>query len=176
MINLLPIEDKIINKKDYLSRLILVIGFFIFAIIVIVFVLFLPVFFSLFFEEKDLSRQLDIIKAGSGSIETEKIYTDLNTLNDRLSFYEKNNEDVRQISTLFDRIISSKSSGVKIIYLKYEKSKGDTITIMGKSGNRSDFVDFKKRIEDDDFFSIVSSPLSNLLKETDINFTMTIGL
>jgi len=176
MINLLPNEDKITNKKDYLSRLFMVSGILLFVVITIAFVLFLPVFLSLFFEEKDLSGQLKVIKQGDTSVEAEKIYADLDVLNTRLSLYEKNNNEVRQVSVLIEKIIALKTSGIRISYLKYEKDSNGKIVIIGKSDNRADFVDFKKKLEDDELFGAVSSPLSNLLKETDISFTMTIEL
>lgn len=176
MINLLPAEDKTINKKDYLSRLFVVVGILFFIIVTIAFVLFLPVFFSLFFEKKDLAIQLNVIKQGDSSVEAEKIYADLDVLNTKLFLYEKNNDEVRQVSTLMEKIISFKTDGISLSYFKYEKDKNGKIVIMGKSASRSEFVNFKKKLEDDKSFSAVSSPLSNLLKETDINFTITIEL
>jgi len=176
MINLLPTEDKIINKKDYLIRLFSVVGILVFIIIAISFVLSLPIFLSLFFEERDISAQLDVLKLRDSSIEADNIYKDLDILNKRLSLYEKNNDEVRQVSILIERIISLKTSGIKINYFKYEKDKDGKLMITGKSDKRSDFVGFKKRLETDEMFSVVSSPLSNLLKENDIIFTMTIEL
>lgn len=176
MINLLPTEDKVANKKDYLSRLFVVAGILIFIIVTISFVLFLPVFLSLFFEEKDLARQLDVLRQDDSSVEAEKIYAELGVLNARLALYEKNNNEVRQVSALIKKIISFKTDGIRISSFRYEKDKDGKIIIIGKSDSRSDFVDFKKKLEDDKSFSSVSSPLSNLLKETDISFTMTIEL
>ncbi len=176
MINLLPTENQVINKKKYLSRLFLTVGFLVFILSIISFVLFLPVFLSLFFEEKDLTQQLNVIKKADSSVESEKIYTDLDVLNTRLSIYDKNSEEVRQISSLVKGIISLKADGIIINYIKYDKDKSGKIIITGKSDSRSDFVDFKKRVEEDSSFSAVNSPLSSLLKETDISFTMTIEL
>ncbi|MCR4283885.1 MAG: hypothetical protein NUV64_01005 [Parcubacteria group bacterium] len=176
MINLLPTGDKIINKKDYLSRLFIVAGILVFSIIAITFALSLPIFFSLFFEERDLSNQFNIIMQGDSSVEADKIYAELDILNKKFSLYEKNNEEIKHISILIEKIIALKTSGIRINYFKYEKDKNDKIIITGESKNRSDFVDFRKKLEDDESFGVVSSPLSNLLKENDIKFTMTIEL
>ncbi len=175
MINLLPNENKIANKKDYLRRLFTVAGVFSFIIITVSLILFLPAFFSLFFEGRDLAAQLAVLKEGDASVGTKNVYSDLNDLNSKLSFYEKNKDEV-VISVLIAKIVSLKTNGVKINYFKYEKDKNARIMINGKSANRSDLINFKKKLEDDESFSSISSPLSNLLKDTDINFNMTIEL
>lgn len=178
MINLLPNENKIANKKNYLTRLFVVIGAFSFIIIIISFILFLPVFFSLFFEGRDLASQLDFMKKSDVLAETESIHSDLKELNSKLSLYEKNKSEAVVLSALIEKIVYLKTGGIKINNFEYkkDKNKGGSITIDGKSDSRSSLISFKKKMEDDGAFNNISSPLSNLLKDADITFNITIEL
>jgi hypothetical protein len=57
MINLLPAEDKIKNKKNYLFQLFVVAGFAVAGLFLVADILLLPSFLPLFFEKNSLKRQ-----------------------------------------------------------------------------------------------------------------------
>ncbi|MEK9184086.1 MAG: hypothetical protein AAB890_03380 [Patescibacteria group bacterium] len=85
MINLLPREDKVFIKKEYLSRLFVVIGIF-FASAVFISVVFLaPTIFLLNGYKSDLSRQVILSSGQAEVIDTQNIISEIKKLNSRIT-------------------------------------------------------------------------------------------
>ena len=49
------------------------------------------------------------------------------------------------------------------------------MTVSGMAGTREDLVAFVKKMEDSKYFSDVVSPISNLTKDKNINFVITLN-
>ena len=62
MINLLPIEDKILIRKEYLRRLSVIIGIFLFGFICIAAILLYPSYFLLVSQKKILENRLAVLQ------------------------------------------------------------------------------------------------------------------
>jgi Tfp pilus assembly protein PilN len=103
--------------------------------------------------------------------ETSLIVTKLNGLADVLS------RDSDQISSigLVDKILSLKNSNISLVSLSIlEGEKGlRKITVSGISRSRDDLTRFNKNLISDGSFGDIDLPVSNLIKNSDLNFTMT---
>lgn len=51
-----------------------------------------------------------------------------------------------------------------------------TLSITGFAANRASFLDFKNSLENDPLFTNIESPVGNILKQKDIDFTLRITL
>ena len=176
MINLLPREDKVFIKKEYLSRLFVVIGIF-FARAVFISVVFLaPTIFLLNGYKSDLSRQVILSSGQAEVIDTQNIISEIKKLNSRISVL-KSSQEKSDLSFIIEKIIEMKTKGVKIIGLNYEGMKSEEkgkISMSGIAQERQDLLDFidllKKEFSEED----VLSPVSNLLNEKNTSFSLTI--
>ncbi len=89
-------------------------------------------------------------------------------------------EDIPQnFTNILEKIIEKKPKDIQIgmIYYEIEKSKGERITklsVNGISKKRSDLIDFVELIEDNELFSQVSFPVSDLAKGEGIEFSLKI--
>ena len=80
------------------------------------------------------------------------------------------------LRTVFDTAINYKPSTIILTGLVYQKESEDkaTFTISGVADSREDLLVFSVNLERDVLFDDVELPVSNLAKDKDIKFTLTI--
>lgn len=177
MINLLPFENKISVKKEYLKRIFVIANIFIMFILFSAILLIYPSFSYSNELEANYNRELAFYKNGDNIKNTESIVLNLNK---KLSILKKQKKDFREISVIVEKIINNKDSGIKLNSFSYvkkidEKTK-DTGIINGHSDSRASLISFVDLLKKDASFSNVNSPLANLLKTNDTEFSITIEL
>lgn len=179
MINLLPAEDKIFIRREYLRRWLVLSGVFIFVFICSAVILFLPPYFFLSSQETNFKNQLSIVSKGLERADTEKIESSIRDLNAKLKSFGSQEEKLRQISALIQEILKAKSSNIRLIGFNFQKQSGekkDTLTFQGIADNRNALLDFEKSLEVIKGIQKVNSPASNLLKQENIDFSLIIEL
>lgn len=179
--NLLPEENKILFKKYYLRRLFAVFAVLIFSIIVAGTIVLIPMYSLILSYKSDLngepaahskkdaetSESPPAGQASAAALEIKK-------LNNRLSFVEKMSE-AKGLNPIFKNILNKKNPGVKITYFSYEKGEEDgKISLTGKAETRDDLVIFESRLKKELGDNKVVSPVSNLIKEKDLNFSLSL--
>lgn len=176
MINLLPIEDQLDIKKKHEQRLSFVIAFFILVLMVTASILLSPIFFLLFTQEKLATSQLETVNERLAIQEAGDIYAELEKLNFEISLFEENQIKIVAPSLFFKLILENKPIGVKLQSLKYENNGQKTVVLRGISDTRANFLIFKNNLEQQRQAKKVISPVSNLLKNNDVNFVINIEL
>lgn len=178
MINLLPAEDKGLIKKEYLRRYSVVSGIFIFALICISIVLLSPSYFLLISQKKSLETHLAVLQEGLTREEAEKIESSSRDLNVKLTFLASQEKEKRQISGLMKQIINAKSLAIKLTGFSYEKKakEGNHFFLEGSASTRTSFLAFIKNLAEIKDVANVISPPSNLLREEDFSFRLTLEL
>ena len=171
--NFLPEEDKRKIKKEYLRRLFVVIGIFSFSAISIGVILLLSLFVFLRDQEYSLERQLDISEERLSRGKIENIISLAEGLNNKISFFDSGQKNVEEKSAFFKIILEEKTNKIKINDFFFDKGK---ILIQGISENRQDLLSFIDSLRNKKDFKKVESPVSNLIKEKDIEFKLTIEL
>lgn len=182
MINLLPRENQAQNKSDYLQKLFLVAGSLLFVLILISAILLAPSYFSLLLEKRSFSE--DLISIGDEGFrkdlrDTDKVIGDLNF---QIDSYKRNKRKILSLTSLMAEVLKSVPDNVKILTIDYSREKTrkkeiiDKIFIEGESGNRQSFRQFEEKLKEVSQFKNVLSPVDNLLRENDIEFTLTIEL
>jgi hypothetical protein len=180
MINLLPEEDKILIKNENLRRFIAVSGVLFFSLLCAAVILFTPSYLLVESQEKNFEKQLLLIKESFERENIDQIESSARDLNSQLASYAKQEELFVGASSLFLEIIGKKPPLIRLDNFSYtisdKEGKPDKISLRGFSSDRESLVSFTKKLEQSGLFSKVGSPLSNFLKEKNINFSLNLEL
>ncbi|MCG2695164.1 hypothetical protein L6261_03745 [Candidatus Parcubacteria bacterium] len=183
MSNLLPEEKKKAIKKELILRLFIVFFVFLFATISIAIILLTPARVVSVAGSNQVSNELEIYKKSilfknnnllSKSLDVELLKSD--ALQE-----EYNNVDINQ---LIDDIVKNKSTDIKIKGIFYEKiseiKKGEqeydiSLTVKGVAKKRSSLIDFINQLKNNKKFIEVDFPVSGLVKDENIDFSIKIS-
>lgn len=171
--NLLPLKNKILAKKEYLRRLFVAIGVFLFSASVVAALFLVLFFFALNLQKKSINDSFSAMQ-GYLSAQNESEITPLVSLvNARVSELNFNQRRVKKTSEIIKKIIEIKGNEISIESFALNAGR---LEIKGNSISRSGLISFVDNLKKQDIFSYVESPLSNFLKEKDIDFSINIKL
>ncbi|MBI2610229.1 hypothetical protein HYW53_03630 [Candidatus Giovannonibacteria bacterium] len=179
MINLLPQEDIKKLKRERFARFLMALEFLIAIAIFISTVLILPVYFSLLIEKTGLERGLEFAETSPELKEVGLIEKTLKEFNSKLSNFEEREREIRPVASNLKKILEKQNSGIAIESLNYERKAANSkeiIFVEGVAQRRDDFLVFLKNLESVDAFKKVESPVSNLLKDSNAPFSLTLEL
>lgn len=181
MINLLPKEYKISIKKDYLGRLAVVAGLMFVSVCFIGTVLLAPTLFLFLNNKKNINNQLSSYsKKISNLALSQEMEAEIKKINWQVDFINNANNSAKPSFYLQD-FMKLKPTGIKIEGINYSNQKNKDIeekkiVVHGQAGKRDDFLNFLSETNKKYGPKNVSSPVSNIISEKDINFTMTVSL
>lgn len=173
MVNLLPPNNLLALKKEYLNRLVTVGSALLASVVMIIFVISITTYFILVLKEKSLIGEMGgaSIQAKSNNFEqVAKAVSDtkvnilmINNINNQTSF-----------RTVLDLILSSKTSGISIQSISFDNSEGANrgLLIKGQFNKRKVFIDYVDSLRKDPRVSSVNSPVDNLIKEVAGSFSL----
>jgi len=169
-LNLLPPREKEEAKlADFIHWLV----FFTTPILVflIIFILLLGgAFFSLFVMTKAQEEAIEIRESGSKMQElfqTEKKIAEINQILDQV--HRKQKETISW-TLILEEMSEITPKGIYLTNFSYDKNS-NTIHLIGWAEERKDVLFMEKLLEESPLFEQVNSPLSNLLKQEEINFS-----
>ncbi|MEK7558510.1 MAG: hypothetical protein AAB507_01645 [Patescibacteria group bacterium] len=176
MINLLPDGYKGQIEKEYRGRLLIVALIFIFLTEIVSIMLLLP---SYFISETKyysaLNRTLkDISANGADSLKTSDA---IKKINDKIALLKISGGDKAQVGALINSIVAQKYSAIAIKSINYEM-RGSTakIDVLGVAKSRESLLGFVDRLKKEKYFAEVYSPVSNLVKDRNIDFSIQIAI
>lgn len=177
MINLIPNQEKKTMIKGFYYRLtVLALLMLCFCILVAIIAL-LPAYFFSNSKNNIASGRLEAQKKESMPLfdqETSLIIADINTKLNLIESAQKNKFLVSEkvISAIFAKKISS----IKITEISYQNipSTDKKIIISGTAPARETLLLFRRALEDDTSFKKVDLPISNFVKGSDIQFSLTL--
>ncbi len=177
MFNLLPETFKEKIKAEYkLRRLVLILAFVIF--IQSSFLIFLfPSWLISLYKEKEVASQIEEINKSSVAANANSISSIIKSTNSKLKVINNTLEYPRLIPFV-DTVISKKSENIHLIGILYSGTGRSTATlsIEGISSTREALVSFVKNLEKSGMFRKVDLPVSNLAKDKDIKFSMSLTI
>jgi hypothetical protein len=173
MVNLLPVENKVSIKKEYLRRLVVVFGLFSFVTIIIAILLLVFLLFLVNKEKNDYSTYLSLEKKHLTFLDEEEVVSFVTDTNSKTAVFEKNSKESKKASDTIEKIIKAKTKGITID--RFSLNGGD-MSFSGTAQIRSDLSFFIDNLKKEPSFEKVDSPISNFLKENDINFNISIIL
>ena len=175
MINLLPIEEKKRTRRDYIFRLLTVALGAVSVSTLIGIVTLFPSYFIADFLKRTAIEKAEISRKTNGEDNQENIIKILKETQQKLEILSSEREQA-SLRTVFDTAINYKPSTIILTGLVYQKESEDkaTFTISGVADSREDLLVFSVNLERDVLFDDVELPVSNLAKDKDIKFTLTI--
>jgi hypothetical protein len=175
MFNVLPDNLKEKIKKQYRLRRL---------VVVLIFVLFVQISFLIFlfpswimseYKERD---SLDQINFQNSSVISQNTDAVLQTINDTNTAIDVINTAFKypKVVPLFDAVISAKSKSISLRQLTYsaEGTSTASLSLEGIAATRQDLVSFVENLQKSGSFANVVSPVSNLEKDRDIDFSVSL--
>lgn len=90
--------------------------------------------------------------------------------------YAKDAINKKQFIEALARVMANDRSSIDITAITFERGEtSNHITISGTADTRDELLSFKKVLESETFFSFVDLPVSNLAKNRDIDFSISIS-
>jgi len=170
-LNLLPPEEKNWLRLNQIQRWIIFYGSAILSSFIIFVALLTVIWLSLSIQLKNTSTNFSAIQQGlpGQSIKTQQnLIDELNAELNRISQLEKNRQDY---SKILISLAGMMPAGTRLEELTIgEQNK---ITIAGHAQAREQVINLKNSLTDSPLFTDVASPLDNLVKQTDINFSFS---
>lgn len=178
MLNILPQQQKNILKKEYsLRRIVVCLSFVVFALFISV-TLLVPSYFSFYVRSNQAEINLAQAKADlSTDLQNDELTSELSTA-------IKHAVDLRPLvesTSVYDlvRLFESRPPAIKITNINFINMTADTrpiINIRGMADDRDSLRAFAAALEGRVEFENVDLPVSNFVKEKDINFSLSVGV
>ena len=143
------------------------------VLLITILVLFLPSYFSLSYEQEGIATEIAAAKESVSSKRVTEAEKSIKALNRDLAAIAS----YRQTSLVayMHKIAEDTPPGIVLTSLSFDK-KGARISIQGTAKRRDDLLDFVARLRAEPSFTSINSPITNLLKEVNAAFEITIEL
>ena len=171
MINLLPPEGKKRVLKNYWLRVLSVYFNLLGSAFFVTSALLLPTYFYVSFQIKALGTEMSNEDVESLK-KVEASISDANEISELLL----DTPDTVNDSDVINQILAFSDGLVSIGTIKIQKKdrKISEVTVSGTANDRSSLVSFRDSAEQHQYFDEVNLPLSNLAKDQDIPFSLTL--
>ena len=176
MINLIPNEERKKMIKDLYFRFVVVAFFAIGTSVLAASISLLPSYFFSSIKADLANTKLDTQKKEPAPVVEQTTLGVVKDLNGKISLIERAQKNKYLVSNRFiSEILTQKMSDIKITEMSYESNteKGKLI-IKGTAPSRNRLLSFRKKLEEDRNFSKVDLPISNFIKDSDIQFSITL--
>ena len=176
MYKLLPDEEKTKVAKEYSQRrLIVMLVTFIFVIVVAMVGLF-PSYMLSNARLKEVAERVRIM--GEPGLESDEaaLRSWLSDLNQKLRVFSPK-LDKDRASTMIEEAVNRRVDGIKITYFEWIKEADAlTLSVAGTARDRQALIAFEDSLNASGRFAKVSLPVSNLARDKDIGFRVTLAL
>lgn len=169
-INLLPTEEKKIVKLEETRRLILFFAGGLVGVFIIGSALLSPSFLPLYLERSELERSLRLEEEARAALKVDEVFGRIHRFESAISSVRNFTRVSPRASEILEELLAHAGSGIALDNVTVKKG-GETV-LTGMAQGRRDLLQFEKNLRDSDKFQEISSPLSNIVRETNINFTL----
>lgn len=174
-LNLLPKQQKENLDYEIYRRMAGFFGFWFSTVVFVFGILILPAFFFVSFQQSDAERTVALEEEAVKASRVSEIENKINSINGFLSAIISREEKKRVVSEFYGNILSKAPSGVSVSIVKYEPSK-NRATVAGEALTRSNLIKFIDLLKADKNIKSVSSPVSNIIQEENVNFKLSIEI
>lgn len=168
--NLLPQSEQKEIRFEEIRRVILFFAVGLTIIIGIGIVLLIPSYLLIFVEQQELDRLFATEKNASDRLSIDKTTADIQIANRVFMSLRNSGTDSSQAAFIFDTIFKKTGTVLSIQRLSVQSSR--EVEIRGFASTRGDLLAFEESLRRSDIFHSIVSPLSNIIKETDITFSI----
>lgn len=179
MANLLPFEDQHKIRREHIRKLFVVLGLDVALIFTVGILLLVPLFFSLKFQKDSFGEQLETAKQKPVFARVETIEKSIDDLNTKLQMFSLNQGKTQIVSPVLRELLFLTDDSININSLVFSNTNPKLppqLSIRGMVQDRDKLLEFIDLLEESQFFTAVNSPLTNLLKELEIEFSLTLNI
>lgn len=173
MFLLIPPEQKKNLIREYHLRVMFVCVGALCVLTAIAIISFLPSYFYIHSKEESLLFSTNSVKGAIKEKSDEDLQKTLLDVKQNISLLTNEETDLYSI---FSGIIEVKPISVKITHFTYVKNFGgpSSLILAGLSGDRASLLKFSKNLKAISHFENVDLPISNLAKESEIDFNINV--
>lgn len=179
MINLLPAENKIEIKKEYLIRVFITSGVSLLGLILIIGAVLFLLFYLTAGQKTGSEEAFLLSQQKFASLNEAEISILLSGINSRTAELSGNQKRINEISGIIKKLIAIKTEKITIKAFSFGAASGGPggeIRVSGVSATRTELINFLEKIKKDAMFAKADSPISNFLKEENIDFNIVVEL
>lgn len=178
-INLLPEDYKARVTVEYRRRMIAGFGAIAALTVAANIILLLPSGLAFTAQESELKRQQETLEKGALFAKVTEIESIIRRLNQQIRQYRALGTSVSRATPAIDAALENRPAGIVIFGLTFGVSSASApgrsqIEITGKASSREALLAFSRSLEKDPAVESVKSPVSNLLRETNFDFLLTV--
>jgi len=144
-------------------------------LIVFSLILLVPSFLVASVKEESSAERVEVVKKSNKMAAEEGIQEEAQMISDEVNILLDQNVFVLAEGGLIERMLGSKPVGIHIDSIFYKKDDGSSV-LRGLSDDRDTLLEFIKILEGKKDFYNIDLPISNLVKDKDIEFTIKIDL
>lgn len=176
MANVLPQKERKRFEMEYKLRLVVVILALLSIAIVFGAILLLPSFFVSQLKEESIMRQSELLQRAIAIRESDTSTALLVALRSKVEALEAVQGQVLQ-TKLIETISQNTDASVTVDAFYYTRGAGggeSQLKITGRAATRTALISFVDRLKQESLFSMVDLPVSNLAKDSNIVFSITL--
>ncbi len=132
---------------------------------------FIPLSILMKNEQESLNRELVLLNKKIAGDEIDNTSSAINDLNIKVSSILSANDS--KVSSVLNKILDQKTSGISVTNFVFGNNK---VSLTGVAGTRTNLILFVESLKKEKSFKSVNSPVSNLIKEKNLNFLINIGI
>jgi hypothetical protein len=173
MFTLLPQQQRKLLYRQYRTRLLIVILLMSTSLAIICAIMLLPSYIYLSFSHASLEGQMSQVEKKVKEKSNKGIMTVLGGIQSNLSIIKP---DETEIVDTIKKVINDMNTGISITSFTYNygSKNNSSLTFKGVAKTRSELIDFTKELKKEIGFTGVDLPISNLAKEVDVPFNITV--
>lgn len=168
--NLLPSSEKKILKREETRRTILFFAVAYSAVFFLTSFLLLPTYLPLVVQRQELLRQLEIEEEASRKLGVEESIKELRSVSTGVVSLRTYASVPPRASASLTELLDKAGPGITINLVSVKKD--GSVAILGSAARRGNLLALEKALRESGRFQEISSPLSNIIRETDINFSI----
>ncbi len=177
MINLIPTKEKKIMQVTFYYRLATMFFVVLGTCFLIASIIVLPSYLISKVKKDTLTEKLEIEKATPVTSVNQEVIATISDIDAKVSLLEKRQKDKFLVSEkVINEILSKKMSDIKITEISFDdiKDSGKKIIISGIAPSRERLLFFRRALEDSVSFKRVDLPISNFVKGSNIQFSLSL--
>ena len=172
-LNLLPPKEKEKLELDDLNQLIFFLAIRIAIFLLIFILLLISTYYCLSILLKEQKRLIEINENDIRIQQLVKMEERIKNVNQQLTKINLKQNELVIWTSVLEELAKIIPSGVYLTNFSY-RLFDNKINLSGWAENRDKLINLKNSLEESVFFVNLDSPLSNLIKQTDINFSFTL--
>lgn len=172
--NLLPQEEKKIVKSEDLRRIIVFYGLTAAVMFGCGIILLLPSFLPIFLEKQEIEKTLEFERQVFAKFNAKGITARIDKTRKIIDLIKSRDVIQESVSKIAENLFSYAGEDVEITALVIKEDGG--VNLNGIAVTRDHLLKFEKKLRDSGKFTEISSPLSNLIKEQNVIFSISAKL